>query len=78
MLFECLTGRSAFQGETMTETVASILKSEPDWTLLPAETPAMVRSLLQRCLQKDPGLRLRDIGDAGSKWKRRQLLPPKH
>ncbi|MGA2263295.1 MAG: protein kinase [Acidobacteriota bacterium] len=64
VLFECLTGRNAFQGETMTETVASILKSEPDWTLLPAETPAMVRSLLRRCLQKDPGLRLRDIGDA--------------
>jgi len=64
VLFECLTGRNAFQGETIAETVASILKNEPNWTPLPAETPAMVRSLLRRCLQKDPGLRLRDIGDA--------------
>jgi len=51
-----------FQGDTITETVASILKSEPDWTLLPANTPAIVRSLLRLCLQKDPNLRLRDIG----------------
>ncbi len=63
ILFECLTGKRAFQGDTITETVAAILKSEPDWLLLPAETPAFVRSLLRRCLQKDPNLRLRDIGD---------------
>ena len=62
--YECLTGKRAFQGETITETVASILKSEPDWTLLPAESPAIVRSLLRRCLQKDPGRRLHDIADA--------------
>ncbi|MDD1751145.1 MAG: serine/threonine-protein kinase, partial [Methanothrix sp.] len=64
VLYECLTGSRAFQGETISEVVASILKSEPDWALLPAETPARVRSLLRRCLQKDPGFRLRDIGDA--------------
>ena len=64
MLFECLTGKRAFPGETITETLASILKSEPDWTLLPAETPAPVRSLLRRCLQKNPGQRVRDIRDA--------------
>ncbi|MBP1598508.1 MAG: serine/threonine protein kinase [Acidobacteria bacterium] len=64
VLYECLTGKRAFQGDTITETVAAILKSEPDWTLLPGETPASVRSLLRRCLQKDPNLRLRDIGDA--------------
>ncbi len=63
VLYECLTGKRAFQGDTITETVAAILKSEPDWTLLPAETSALVRSLLRQCLQKDPGLRLRDIGD---------------
>jgi serine/threonine protein kinase len=63
VLFECLTAKRAFQGDTITETVAAILKSEPDWTLLPADTPA-IRSLLQRCLQKDPVRRLRDIGDA--------------
>ncbi len=64
VLFECLTGKRPYQGESITETVASVLKSEPDWTLLPAGTPTMVRSVLRRCLQKDPGLRLRDIGDA--------------
>ena len=64
VLYECLTGKRAFQGDTITETVAAILKSEPDWTLLPADTPAIVRSLLRRCLQKDPSLRLRDIADA--------------
>ena len=63
VLYECLTAKRAFQGDTITETVAAILKSEPDWTLLPLETPAFVRSLLRRCLQKDPNLRLRDIGD---------------
>jgi serine/threonine protein kinase/Tol biopolymer transport system component len=64
VLYECLTGKQAFGGETITETIASILKSEPDWTLLPEDTPAIVRSLLRRCLQKDPGRRLHDIADA--------------
>jgi eukaryotic-like serine/threonine-protein kinase len=43
ILYECLTGKPAFQGATVAETVASILKSEPDWTLLPANIPAMMR-----------------------------------
>ena len=64
VMYECLTGKRAFQGETITETVASILKSDPDWGTLPAETPAIVRSLLRRCLQKDQGIRLHDIADA--------------
>jgi serine/threonine protein kinase len=64
VLYECLTGRRAFQGETMTEVVASILKSEPEWSLLAANTPANLRSLLRRCLQKDPDRRLHDIADA--------------
>jgi Tol biopolymer transport system component/predicted Ser/Thr protein kinase len=64
ILYECLAGKRGFQGETITETVAAILKSEPDWTLLPAETPPIVRSLLRRCLQKDPAHRLHDIADA--------------
>jgi serine/threonine-protein kinase len=64
LLYECLTGKRAFHGETVTETVAAILKSEPDWTLVPAETSSSVRAVLRRCLQKDPSLRLRDIGDA--------------
>jgi len=64
VLYECLTARRTFQGDTITETVAAILKSEPDWTLLASETPSFVRSLLRRCLQKEPNLRLHDIADA--------------
>ncbi len=64
VIYECLTGKRAFQGETLTETVASILRSEPDWTLIAANTPAMVLSLLRRCLKKDPCHRLHDIADA--------------
>src|SRR5512135_1050826 len=61
ILYECLTGKRAFQGDTTSETVAAVLKSEPDWTLLPAEISSSIRTVLRRCLQKDPCLRLRDI-----------------
>jgi Tol biopolymer transport system component len=64
LLFECLTGRQAFEGETTSDTLASILKTEPDWELLPGATPPRVRELLRRCLEKDARNRLRDIGDA--------------
>ena len=64
VLFEMLTGKMAFSGETVTDTLAAILKSEPDWSQLPSPTPAHIRVLLKRCLQKDPRQRLRDIGDA--------------
>jgi len=64
VLYEMLTGKQAFTGETVTDTLASVIKEEPDWKLLPAATPMRVRVLLQRCLQKDPKQRLRDIGDA--------------
>jgi Tol biopolymer transport system component len=64
VLYEMLTAKMAFRGETTSETLAAVLKSEPDWSLLPPATPGRVRVLLQRCLQKDPKQRLRDIGDA--------------
>jgi Tol biopolymer transport system component len=64
VLYEMLTGKQAFTGETVTDTLASIIKEEPDWNLLPSTTPMRVRVLLQRCLQKDPKQRLRDVGDA--------------
>ena len=64
LLFELLTGRPAFGGETVTDVLGSIVKSEPDWPLLPTATPPAVVQLLRRCLQKDPAKRLRDIGDA--------------
>jgi serine/threonine-protein kinase len=64
VLYECLTAKRAFQGDTVTETMAAILKSAPDWTFLPEDTPAFVRAVLRQCLQKDPALRLHDIADA--------------
>ena len=64
VLYECLTGKRVFEGETITETIASVLKSEPDWEALPVSSPGFVRFLLRRALQKDPSQRLRDIGDA--------------
>jgi serine/threonine protein kinase len=63
VLYEMLTGRRAFHGETISDTIVSILEREPDWHTLPAGTPAQVRRLARRCLEKDPKRRLRDIGD---------------
>jgi Tol biopolymer transport system component len=65
ILYECLTGRRAFAGETVTETLAAILKGEPDWGALPTSMPLQVIGLLRRCLQKNPRQRFHDIGDAG-------------
>jgi Tol biopolymer transport system component len=64
VLYEMLAGRRAFGGDDVTEMLASVVRSEPDWDLLPAATPASVRRVLRRCLRKDPRERLRDIGDA--------------
>ena len=63
VLYEMLTGRVAFAGETVSDTIGKILEREPDWSALPAATPAPIRRLLLRCLAKDPKQRLRDIGD---------------
>jgi WD40 repeat protein len=64
VLFEMLTAQCAFGGETVTDVLGAIVKTEPEWSGLPAGTPPAVRRLLRRCLQKDPSKRLRDIGDA--------------
>ena len=64
VLYEMLTGRAAFAGDTITDILAAVVTREPDWTALPATTPASIRRLLTRCLEKDPKRRLRDIGDA--------------
>jgi serine/threonine protein kinase len=64
VVFEMLTGKRAFEGATVTDTLARVLDREPDWTQLPAGTPSSVRTLLQRCLRKDPHKRLHDIADA--------------
>jgi serine/threonine-protein kinase len=63
-LYEALTGKAAFLGETVSDTIAGILKQEPDWKALPVETPPLVRSLLRRTLVKDANHRLQHIGDA--------------
>ena len=64
VVYQILTAQSAFRGETVSDTIGAILEREPDWSVLPAQTPANIRRLLQRCLEKDPKRRLRDIGDA--------------
>jgi hypothetical protein len=64
VLYEMLTGRRLFDGETVTDTLAEVLKREIELRALPADTPASVRRLLARALERDPKKRLRDIGDA--------------
>ena len=64
VLFELLTGKSAFARETVTDTLAWVVEHEPDWSLLPPTVAPAVRDLLRRCLEKDVRRRLRDIGDA--------------
>ncbi|MBZ5641101.1 MAG: serine/threonine-protein kinase, partial [Acidobacteriia bacterium] len=64
LLYEMLTGRRLFVGETISDTLAAVLKTDPDWTALPEATPASLRSLLHRCLDRDVKQRLRDIGEA--------------
>src|SRR6266496_3745551 len=64
VMYECLTGRQAFRGESVSDTLAAILKSDPDWSELPPKTPGKVRDLLRRCLEKTRERRLHDIADA--------------
>jgi serine/threonine protein kinase len=63
VLFEMLTGTRLFHGETMSDTLAAVLKTEPDWTALPAETPWLLKRLLRRCLEKNQKERLHDVAD---------------
>src|SRR5450631_4008866 len=64
VLYEMLTGKRAFEGETVSDVLAAVLMREPDWTALPEQTPTAVRKILRRCLQRDARLRLHDIADA--------------
>jgi serine/threonine-protein kinase len=75
IIYECLTGKRAFPGDTVTESIAAILRGEPDWKLLPANTPGNVRDVLRRCLQKDPRERLHDIADARIEIKESATFP---
>jgi dipeptidyl aminopeptidase/acylaminoacyl peptidase len=64
VLFEMLTGQTLFGAETISETLAAVIKDPPRLERLPADTPSAIRRLLARCLERDPMLRLRDIGEA--------------
>jgi Tol biopolymer transport system component len=64
VLYEMLTRRRAFEGETTSVVIAKVIEREPDWTALPASTPPRLRELVRRCMRKDPKTRLQAIGDA--------------
>jgi serine/threonine protein kinase len=63
VLYEMLTAKRAFDGSEVSDTLATILKSDPDWTALPQETPSGIRRVLRRCLEKDPSRRFHDMAD---------------
>jgi Tol biopolymer transport system component len=64
VLYEMLTGEKAFNGETLSDVLVSVITKEPDWARLPSNSPPTVKKLLRRCLDKDSKRRLRDIGEA--------------
>jgi len=64
VLYEMLSGRRAFHGDGVSETLAAVIKDAPDLTLLPMTTPLRIRTLIERCLERDVKRRLRDIGEA--------------
>jgi serine/threonine protein kinase len=64
VLYEMLTAQPAFAGHSVSDTVAAVLRDEPNWQVLPADTPRSVRRLLRRCVRRDPRRRLQHIGDA--------------
>ncbi len=63
VVYEMLTGERLFQGETLSDILAAVLKTDPNWSLLPSSVPGSVRRVLARCLERDPHLRVRDIRD---------------
>jgi len=64
VVFEMLTGRKLFQGETVTDVLAAVVRQEIDWQALPVATPGLLRRLLKSCLERDPKQRLHDVADA--------------
>ena len=63
VLYEMLTGKRAYDGEDVSDTLAAVLRGDPDWAALPVRTPAAVVTAMRRCLEKDRKQRARDIGD---------------
>ena len=64
VLYQMLSGKEAFSGESVTDILAAVVRGEPDWSQLSAKTPGRIRELLQRCLEKEPKKRLQAIGEA--------------
>src|SRR5262245_40663374 len=64
VLYEMLTGKQAFAGESVSDTLATVMKVEPDWGAVPQDTPASIQKLIRRCLTKDRKQRLQAIGEA--------------
>ncbi len=75
VMYEVLTGKVAFEGETISDTIACVIERDPDWGSLPSDVPANIRVLLRRCLEKDAHNRLQHIGDAAVEI-RETLNPP--
>jgi TolB-like protein/Tfp pilus assembly protein PilF len=78
LLFELLSGTRPFDGDTSSDLIAAILEKEPRWDRLPARTPAAVRKLLQRCLEKDAIVRLPDIAEARAVLDSLRTPAPRH
>ena len=82
VLYEMLTGKRAFDGEDLTETIAAVVKSDPDWSALPADISPHVQLLIRRCLEKDRQKRVSDISTArfvlGEPLERAETLPQPH
>ena len=62
--FEMLGGKMAFRGDTVSDTLAAVIRGEPEWSYLPASVPSEIQQLIRRCLNKDPRQRLQSIGEA--------------
>jgi len=80
IMYQMLTGKFPFEGETATDTLARIIERQPDWELLPQDTPMNMRTLLRRCLEKDPEKRLGEIAEAAVEisdtLRKPQITPP--
>jgi serine/threonine-protein kinase len=76
VLFEMLTGKRAFDGTDATEMIAAVVRGEPEWPLLPKDSTPRLRTLLERCLAKDPARRFRDVGDVRYELDRVLEPPP--
>jgi serine/threonine protein kinase len=74
VVYELLTGQALFEGATISDTLTGVLKTDPDWSALPPQTPPAIRRVLRHCLERDRKRRMRDIGDR-TNGDRRNAVP---